>query len=288
LTTCAGLAGLALLVLAVSAPAMMIAPQPVLDRVPSADVIAIVKVTGFEDKLVKASPFPGQKNQVEYKIAVADVTDGILGTKGMKKIRLGFIPPPPPPPPPMPGQPVVFRKPFRGVTFAPGQEALVFVTKHHESDFYVPGMYYNVVDKKNTAQFDKDVALAKRCAKLLADPMAGLKAKDAEDRLLTAEMLIIRYRGGQFAPIGQQPKFEPIDGAESKLILETLAAADWTKRDVLTNGSPLMYFQRLGVTAQDGFKPPQNGQDYAGIAQKWVKEHAGSYRIKRVVREAAK
>jgi hypothetical protein len=50
-----------------------------------------------------------------------------------------------------------------------------------------------------------------------------------------------------------------------------------------------MYFQRLGVTAQDGFKPPQNGQDFTAAAQKWVKDNAGTYRIKRVVRgDAAK
>ena len=36
--------------------------------------------------------------------------------------------------------------------------------------------------------------MVKRCVKLLEKPTAGLKSKDASDRLLTASLLINRYR----------------------------------------------------------------------------------------------
>lgn len=268
----------------VAAIAVLVVPLP--DRLANADVIVVGKVTEIEAKTVSALPFPQAKEKSEYKVAVVEIQNGILGAKDMKKVRIGFIPPPPAVPP-QPGQPVRPIRRFPQLDFTAGQEGLYILRKHSDADFYEAGAYQNVVDKKS-ATFEKDVELAKKCARLLADPDAGLKAKDAEERLLTAGLLITRYRGGQFiAADDKKTKYEPIDAAQSKLILEALAGADWKQPKAFGQASPQMYFVRLGLTDKDGWKQPQNGQDFAAVAQKWCQDNAATYRIQRLVPERA-
>ena len=62
----------------------------------------------------------------------------------------------------------------------------------------------------------------------VADPMASLKSKDANERVLTAGMLIYRYRDCRKNPNGKA-KEEPIDAAQSKLILTAIAEGDWNQ-----------------------------------------------------------
>src|SRR5260370_1413053 len=82
---------------------------------------------------------------------------------------------------------------FRPPTLIEDEEALLYLTKHFDGDFYVMQGIQDVVKKPN-ANYEKDVAEAKKVAKLLADPMASLKSKDADERFQTAAMLIERYR----------------------------------------------------------------------------------------------
>ena len=106
-----------------------------------------------------------------------------------------------------------------------------------------------------------------------------MKAKDAEDRFLTAGMLIARYR------TRKTPKAEetPIDAEQSKQILQALAAADWTPSTDLMQLTPLMVVNRLPLTEKDGWSPPKDVKKYPEYAQKWLKEHEGSYRITKFV-----
>jgi hypothetical protein len=280
----AGLAGLGLLLTALAAPAMMIAPAPIPQRVAQADAVVVGKVTAIEDKTVSVAQAPGVKEKVEYHVAVIKVSDDVLGAKGLTHIKVGFIVPKETPPG-KPGGPVVLIKRYPTVKLEVGQEVCAFLKKHHEGEFYVAQAYFDVIDKKNP-DFDKQVELAKKCAKALADPKASLKSKDADERLLTAEMLVTRYRGFR----GPNAKTEAIDAGESKLILSALAEADWTKvaRDAV---SPVQTFGQLGVTEKDGFvwKPapgvvlPPNA--YQDAAKAWVKDNADKYRIRRFVEE---
>jgi hypothetical protein len=270
LTVCL-LAGLTILTAAtvVARADIFIVPLP--ERMAAAELIVVGKVTEIEPRAVSALRVPQAKEKWEYKIAVVEITDGILGAKGMKKVRIGFIPPRP--------EALARRRPQ--IDFTVGQEGLYILHKHSDADFYEPGVYYNVIDKKS-ANFEQDVEYARRCGKLLADPDAGLKAKEADDRLLTAGLLITRYR---FVAAGAKTKAEPIDAAQSKLILETLAAADWNQPERFGWGSPQIYFVGLGLTDKDGWKQPQNGPDFAAAAQQWCKDNAASYRIQRLVPE---
>ena len=116
-------------------------------------------------------------------------------------------------------------------------------------------------------------------APLMADPNKGLKSKSADDRLLTAALLLAKYR--PYAMASQ--KTEAIDETQSKLILEALASADWKKTDNLMRFNGQALFYRLGVTAQDGWKQPGDFQQFETAAKEWLKSNAGTFRIKRFV-----
>jgi len=263
-----------------TAKAMMIAPAPLSQRVATADYVIVGKVTGFGDKTVSVAPFPGAKNKQEYQIALIKVETNILGAKGMKEIRVGFIPPMATPA----GGPRIIRRPFRSVTFTLNQEALVFLTKYPEGDFFVAPAYYSVINKG--ANFDKEVDEVKHCAKLLAEPKAGLESKDKADRLLTAGLLIAHYR--QRRPVAGEAKTTPIDAELSKQILLTLADADWAARPGRPGAfqmTPQSLFYQLGVTPKDGWTQPKDFKQFPEAAKTWLKDNADKYRIQRFVYE---
>jgi hypothetical protein len=272
----AALAGVAVLALALTARAGSIPADalPLPNRVAAADVVVVGKVTAIEDKTVTAAPFPGATNKVEYKVAVVTVGDALMGAKGEKTVRLGFVPTPP--------MVVISPAPFQPTV---GTEGVFFLTKHADAGFYLAPGPLDFLDKKSPT-FEKDVALLKRCARIMDDPNAALKGTNAEDRFLAAAMLVARYRTRKLP----NDKTEPIDAEQSKRILEALAAADWTPTMDLMQVTPLMVLHRLPLTKEDGWEPPapQDQRAYAAYAQKWTKEHAGSYRIQRFVADKGK
>ncbi len=265
---------------AVAAPVTglaIIAPQPIPVRVAHADIVIVGKVTKIEDKTVSVVSSPGATNKVEYQIAVVKVEDPILNAKDVKEVRVGFIP----------ATPGVIRPGgYRPPTLTEDEDALLFLTKHFEGDFYVIPAYFDVVKKANNTEYEANIEETKKAAKLLADPTAGLKAKEAADRYLTAAMLVERYRT-QKPPYDPNPKEEPIDAAESKLILEALRDAAWAPPAQPKPGiqlTPFSTFNRLGVTPADFDKPPTQGIT-AELAQAWLKDNAGKFRIKKYVAE---
>jgi hypothetical protein len=264
---------LAFLALALPTRAGTIAADalPLPNRVASADAVVVGKVTAIEDKSVMVAAFPGARNKTEFRIAVVTVSDALMVPKKGTKIRLGFVPIPPGvaiSPPPF--QPAI------------GQEGCFFLTEQGQADFFMAPGQLNFINKLD-ANYDKDIALIKRCTKILEEPNAALKAKDAEDRFLAAAMLVARYRTRKSA----SAKTEPIEATQSKLILQALAAADWTPSTDFRRLSPLLVLHRLPLTAKDGWEPPPpaDAKAYAAYAQQWLKDHAQSYRIQKFVTE---
>jgi hypothetical protein len=118
------------------------------------------------------------------------------------------------------------------------------------------------------------------------NPQAALKSKDADERLMAAAILIEKYR--TFRGPGA-PKQEPIDAAESKLIVLAIANADW-KAPVNFGGfrpNPAQLFGRLGIGPNDGFKVAP-GTDYQVQAQNWLRDNAEKYRVQRFTSGDAK
>jgi hypothetical protein len=284
----AGLSCLAVLAVVLPVGAVMIAPAPVPQRVATADVVVVGKVTAFGDKTVSAPVFPGAKEKGEYQVAVVRIDDALLGAKDQKEIRVGFRLPPPAvaPPPPAPGGGPVRIGPirrWREPSLVLDQEVLLFLVKHHEADFYVMPAYFSVIDKKGP-NFANDLAEVQKAARLLADPKAGLESKNADERLLTAGLLISRYRTPR---PGVPSKEVPIDAAQSKLILQVLADADWKAAPRPGPGffqmTPQNLFYRLNLQAKKVWTPPRDAKEIPESAKKWLKDNADTYRIERFV-----
>jgi hypothetical protein len=215
---------------------------------------------------------------VDYQIANVQVGDALLGAKDAKEIKVAFLPPASGPGP----GPRIRRFPQFNLTL--DQEGCLFLVKHPTEDFYIGQNYYDILGKTD-GTFDKDMEEIKRCVKLLADPSAGLKAKSADDRFVTAAMLVTRYRTQRSGAA----KTEPIDAEQSKQILLTLADADWTPPKVGVIGRaaiPLnaqgLFFQ-LGLTEKDGWSVPKDASAIPDEAKKWLKSNAEKYRIERFV-----
>jgi hypothetical protein len=268
-----------------SARAVAIAPAPLAQRVATADCIVVGKVVGFGENTISAAPYPGATNKVDYQIAILQVETTILGVKDVKEIRVGFVPPMAPPGGAGGGvRPHIRRSPQ--VAFTLNQEACLFLTKHLEGDFYTAPAYSSVLNKQGNSNFAKELDEVKHYAELLADPKAGLAAKDKNDRLLTASMLIAHYR--QRRPTAAQPKTEAIDAELSKKILLTLADANWNVRPGRPGAfqlTPQGIFAQLNLTPRDGWTPPKDFKQFPDAARKWLKDNADSYRIERFVYE---
>jgi hypothetical protein len=285
------------LVLAVAGPAaaFRIAPmQPSPTRAAVADVIVVGRVTGIEDKEVTVPAYPGAPaaQKTTYRVAVVEVADLVKGTKGLKKVRVGFLPPPKMvnPGPGGPGgiRPHI-RPGFGQVQLKAGDAGLFYLTKHFQAPIYtIPGMY-DFTTRGNT-NFDKELKEARASTQLLADPIANLKSKDNEKRFMTAALLLTRYR--QFRP-GKNTT-EPIGAEESKLILTALAdAPQWEKKGPILFGQlhPQTLFFQLNLTAKDGWQPPMkitSPDDYPNAIRAWLRDHANTYRIQRNVPEVSK
>ena len=256
--------------------AVMIA-MPLPTRVAPTDLIVIGKVTGFADKAESVLPYPGAPKAMDYQIAIVKVDETLLG-KGVKEVRVGFIA--------NTGtvRPGIGRR--LGFTLTNGQEACLLLVKHPVGDFYTGQAAQDAINKVGNTNFEKQVAEIKKCAKLLADPKAGLDSKSADDRLLTAAMLVAKYRA--YRPSATAPKQEPIDAAESKKILTILADAEWADKVAFDQVQPQRVFSQLGLQAADGWTPPRDAAMFKEAAKKWLKDNADKYRIQRNVFEMKK
>ena len=264
------------------ARAMMIAPPAGPVKLAQADAVVLGRVVGLEDRDVAAAPLPGALNKVNYRVAVVKVSEIIKGAKGADTLRVAFIAPQPVVPPrPGPGgiRPFIRRGPV--LNLAPGQEGLFYLTKHATESFYVLPAYYSFTNGQ-AANYGPELTLARKTVKLLADPMAGLKSADAQDRLLTAGLLIGQYRNRKPGPV----KTEPIGAEESKLILSALLDTDWNRPFRLGEMSPQMTFNQLGLTPADGWTYPRTvrtPQDINNAMRDWLRQHRDTYRIHRFV-----
>jgi hypothetical protein len=248
-----------------TAYALVMAPPPGPERAAMAEAVILGRVTAIEDKDVKVGG-------TMYRIAVVNVTEAIKGTKE-KTIRVGFVPTPKD----RPDRPGFGNR--GDVQYTVGHDGLFFLHKGPESRFYVtPG--FGMFIPGNQDSFKKDVADAKFGVAVAADPMKHLKSEKANERFFAAALLINKYRQPT-----ENPKTEPIDAAESKLILKALAGADWNAEGFGLS-HPFGAFSMLNLTNKDGWNPPQEVQDIRDLyrlAQKWLEKNADTYRIQRNV-----
>jgi hypothetical protein len=261
-------------------PALVVRPPALAERVAPADAVVVGKVESIEEKTVTALPPTGGDTKFEYYVAVVKIEDPVLNAKGLTHVKAAFRVPPPVNPGGI--------RPIGGIPQAKlekDQEVCLILTSHPPEPFFVLNNGFQVLDKSNP-NYEKDVAEVKRVAKLIDKPDDGLKSKDANDRLLTAAMLLLRYR----TPIGASRKTEEVSAEQSKAILTTLAEANWATIDASfgLNLQPSMLFSRLELTDKDGWDQKLGQQDPTkldDLRKQWFKDHADSYRIQRYVAE---
>ena len=266
------------------AKALMIAPAPLPQRVATADVVVTGKVTSIEEKTVKAARYPGDTEKGEFQVAVVKVGELLVGAKGVTHLRVAFPVPAAAPAPGGPIRPMLRRGP--PVKLDKDQEVCLFLVPHSEESFYALRAYTDVLSKTGNPGFDKELAEVRKAAKLLADPKKGLKAESAQERFETAAMLVTRYRA--FRPSAKPPRTEPVEAETSKLILEALAGADWAANmpGRFNPMNPQNTFAQLGLTPEDGWRPPTDFSKFPEAAKSWLRENAGKYRVKRLVVDA--
>jgi hypothetical protein len=257
---------------------------PLPDSIVRADVVVRGKITKLEEKSIETSPHPGAKDKVAYRVAVIKVEETLRGDKSAKEIRLGFVPPTSYKTGKA-GVPEPYVYPAETRTFKPNDEGLFILKKHYEEPFFVNFSLFKSFVPAGAREFDKDLELSRQLAEILAKPAAALKVDNAANRYLAAAMLVELYRGSQLKDERQE---KPIDPEVSKLLLKTLADADW-KFDVGRLGGaypphPYRLFQRLDVTRADGYDPPAGETVKAFEAtQKWLRDNAEKYVVKRRV-----
>ncbi|MFO0966629.1 MAG: hypothetical protein U0793_13730 [Gemmataceae bacterium] len=272
------LAALVSLAAASEARALAIAIRPSPTRAANADAIVVGRVVALEAKDAEIA-LPGGAKQT-FRIAVVNVTENIVGAKGVKSVRVGFNPPPmgADGPVPMVRPPIRIRPGFGPVNLEVGQDGLFFLKKHAKEDFFVVSAPFDIV-LRTAPDFDKELADAKTNAKILENPMAALKDGNATERLTAASLLLTKYRQVPFA----SGKTEAIAADESKLILKAILDGNWMPAPGPFNPvNSLNLFFQLGVTDKDGFKitPGTNVQQ---AAKEWLEKNWETYRVQRLI-----
>jgi hypothetical protein len=268
--------------------------QPIPVRVMQNDTIVVGKVTGVEEKNVKAPRFKNDAEKGEYRVFTVKIEQALKGGNGLTHIKVGCLIPAAPQPigpkvqpvdPAVPIRPAI-RPGIRPLPFQQppmlekGQEAILFLKSHVSEPFYTLGQQSDVIIK-TAPTYKTDVEAAVKACKLANDPMAGLKSKDAQDRITTAGMLLMQYR----TATGPGPfKEEEIPAEESKLIIEALASGNF---DAPRTGrfdpmNPQQLFYQLNPQ-QYGYKAPADFRQQGPAMKKWLEDNAGKVRIKRFV-----
>ncbi len=248
-------------------------------QIANADAVFIGKVTEIEPAEVDAKPFPGSKDTVKFKVAVIKISEGIHGVKDVQSVRVGFQAPVAA----KPGRPIIGGG--RGVAnLQVGQEGLFVISIHADGKFYQAPNFGAFIASANKT-FENDVKMAKRTVAVMGNTKQALESKDADERLMAASILVSKYRTPK-AGTNQ----EPIDAAESKLILNAIANASW-KQARFGEPNPYQLFNQLGINQNDGWKAPtkiKSQDDLRDAVQDWIKKNGDSYRIKRYVANAEK
>ena len=265
------------------------------NRLAQSDAVFVGRVIAIEPMDVEATTVPNGA-KAKYRVAIVQVTESIGGLKkDTKMVRVGFLAQGNNVLPGVGGgiqiqpaiQPINGRRPFPGnfqqqVNLQIGQDGLFNVNKHHKEDFYLSPLTQNFVTRENNPNFETQLKTAKQLSKVMADLVGALKGADKQDRYTAAAFLITKYR----TQTGQPMKLEPIDAAESKLILKALAEGEW-KVGVFNAAipAPQELFNQLGISQKDGYDPSKfrNQEEFLAGMQKWLDENNGKYRIQKLV-----
>jgi hypothetical protein len=262
-----------------------------IEKLIRADAVVVGKVTAIEKDTVLAEPSPGVKEKQTYKVAVIKIGTGLVGAANVTHVKVAFTPAPRNEPPAVgPGFP---KPPGRGgfgpVALTEGMEGLFYLTKHHSGEFYVINPIMAPIEAKAEG-YKEQVALAKKGAEVLTEPVKSLKAEKADDRAFAAIVMIGKYRSYPENAGGAKVENEKVPAEESKLVLKALAEANWKPNPNDAN-APNAYqaFSQLGLNDKDGWKYPmvKPGEDFIDKTKQafvaWLAGPGKDYQLSRFV-----
>lgn len=236
---------------------------PVTERVARNDLVVVGTVVEVEEDAVEIDPYRyGYKSW--YQVARVKIDDNLFGASGLTHVRVAFV------------NVGDFQYDVAGSSYLEkGGSALLFLHKPREGDHYVLDRYQGAVDKESGTAYDDALAEAKVACRALADPIKALKSDKADDRMTAAWTLVTKHRT---YPTTKEIDHEPIDATESRLILENLPLL--ADKDASTFA---VAFNLLNLSDKEGWTG--SAWDDAGRerAKTWLKDHASTYRIKRLM-----
>jgi hypothetical protein len=236
-----------------------------LQRFTAAECVLVGKIINYDEKTMNALPAPGAKATQEFAVAVLEITKAIKGADGLTHIRIALD--------------MTQNLPL-------GKEACFFLNPHFEEPVCVMNWRFGAPEyKENNAGFDASVRQYERWGRLLKNPLEGLQSKDADERFLTAALLVTEHRTFRPGFHSQDQKTAAIDATQSKLILLALADAEWSKVILDNTVSVQSLFTQLAPTAKDGWNASigYDAKGYEIAVKKWLKDSADTFRIKTFV-----
>lgn len=233
---------------------------PIWSRLARANTVILGTVEAIEDKTVEAVADPSSKEKHTYKIARVKVNEVLVGNKELKEVKVGF---------------------FKDDELKPEKEAVFILTPHFQQPFmHCSDSQYDLFTS-DSINYNVWTKILRDAGKCLESPNEMLKSQEPRERLLTAAVLISKYREPSIGT-----KTEPIDAEQSKLLLRVLRDADWGREDKPYRLHPQPIFLLLGVGVKDGFNPPKDPKDITGArlaAENWLIDNHAKYRITRFV-----
>lgn len=267
-----------------------IAMQPIPETVVIADVVALGKITSREKTKINAKIYPDAPGKWDFEVFELTVA-AVLKGKAAKTFRVGV------PRMDYHKRPMKVEVEGRIRLLNPeikvAAEGSFLLVKHCELDFYVLPPICGFLDK-NEADYDKELALLRRCAGLLAKPDEGLSAKEKEDRFLTAYMLVYDYDFKDYRRAASRGLIEePVDPKQSKRILQALLEGDWDVPNPgfasgpLSKVRPQSTIAWLKLDAASMKKRPTVSplaeEEYAKAGRKWLTDISETAQLRRLV-----
>jgi hypothetical protein len=246
---------------------------PVAERVGACDVVVVGTVAEVEpDPVLVAKGGP----KTRYRVARVKIGEALLGAAGLTEIKVAFIGAEDQPKDGLKIPTPVLEK---------DNEVLLFLRKRTGDDRYYIFSHFGAVGKTPTNPYLRgdlkaETDEARPLCKLMADPAKALKSEAEKDRMLTAWMLLTRYRTYP-ADLGLGTlKEEAVPAAESKLVLENLVPLAAANGDAFRSAVSI-----LNLTKADGFDGSVHGEGGAERTVRWLKDHTATYQLKKYVVE---
>ena len=242
-----------------------VTPVPLV-RAFHADVVLIGKVESFEAEMVDVKARPDATPEA-YRVAVVKVSGSLLGAKGLTHIKVGL--------------PI-----HRGFALKESFEGCLYLRKHPTAGFYTFD-YMTTPLEATDDRYVREVAVAKKMLSAATDPVAALKAEQADDRYLAAVYLLTRYTT---RPEGKVEEVA-VPAEEKALLFDALLSIEWDlNRDdpLLSSVAPSNVISQLSRGRAGAFNPkPFSGGDYNAHMRaefkKWVAGDGATYELKKFV-----